>query len=256
MKSVKLTFLSIALIAAISACNSSKKMAAPATAEPTKPEETEFWEPVPAVVKPGTRPSDAPSDAIVLFDGKGGGEWEQINGKEFSWTIADGAMTVKPQTGDVRTKRSFGDCQLHIEWRTPAEVSGTSQGRGNSGIFFQERYELQVLDNYDNRTYSNGQASSIYKQSVPLVNACKGPGDWQTYDVVYKAPVFDASGKRTSPGYITVFHNGVLTQNHTEIKGTTEYIGWPKNIAHGEAPIKLQDHGNLVSYRNIWIRRL
>lgn len=256
MKSVKLTFLSIALIAAMSACNSSKKMSAPATAEPTKPEETEFWEPVPAIVKPGMTPSDAPSDAIVLFDGKGSGEWEQADGKDFAWTIADGAMTVKPKTGDVHTKRSFGDCQLHIEWRTPAEVSGTSQGRGNSGIFLQERYELQVLDNYDNRTYSNGQASSIYKQSVPLVNACKGPGDWQTYDVVYKAPVFDASGNRTSPGYITVFHNGVLTQNHTEIKGTTEYIGWPKNIAHGEAPIKLQDHGNLVSYRNIWIRRL
>ena len=256
MKSLKSSILLLSILSILAACNTSKKTAVVAPVEPTDPKATEFWEPVPAIVKPGMTNAQAPSDAIVLFDGSGGGEWEQANGKPFEWTIADGSMTVNPKTGDVRTKRSFGDCQLHIEWRTPSIVSGTSQGRGNSGIFFQERYELQVLDNYDNATYSNGQASSIYKQSLPLVNACKGPGDWQTYDVIYKAPKFDAAGVRTSPAFITVFHNGVLTQNHTEIKGTTEYIGWPKNIAHGEAPFKLQDHGNLVGYRNIWVRRL
>nr|HPN69741.1 DUF1080 domain-containing protein [Saprospiraceae bacterium] len=224
--------------------------------EPTKPEATEFWTPVPNVVKPGNTYGQAPADAIVLFDGKNFGEWEHLDGSAVKWTLSDGAATVQPKAGDIRTKRSFGSCQLHIEWRTPSVVKGTSQGRGNSGIFFQERYELQVLDNYDNPTYTNGQASSIYKQTRPLVNACKGPGEWQTYDAIYTAPVFDAQGKKIKSGMITVLHNGVLTQLNTEIQGTTEYIGWPKNVAHGEAPFKLQDHGDLVSYRNIWVRRL
>ena len=253
---MKLHFIATIFVASILfiACNTTKK--ATAEVEPTKPEATEFWTPVPNVVKPGNSNGQAPADAIVLFDGNNFGEWEHLDGSAVKWTLNDGAVTVQPKAGDIRTKRSFGSCQLHIEWRTPSVVKGTSQGRGNSGIFFQERYELQVLDNYDNPTYTNGQASSIYKQTRPLVNACKGPGEWQTYDAIYTAPVFDAQGKKIKPGMITVLHNGVLTQLNTEIQGTTEYIGWPKNVAHGEAPFKLQDHGDLVSYRNIWVRRL
>lgn len=223
-----------------------------------KPEDTEYWEPVPDIVTPGANPGEAPSDAIILFNGENLNEWQSTRrgSTEAGWSIENKAMTVKARTGDIKTKQTFGDCQLHIEWRTPSEVVGTSQGRGNSGIFLQERYELQVLDSYNNPSYVNGQAASIYKQSPPLVNASKGPGEWQTYDVIYKAPIFDAAGNKTSPGRITVFHNGVLVQNNTEIQGTTEYIGAPKNSAHGEASIQLQDHGNPVSYRNIWIRRL
>jgi hypothetical protein len=172
------------------------------------------------------------------------------------WGLADNAMTVVKGTGGIKTKRTFGDCQLHVEWRTPAEVVGTGQGRGNSGIFLQSRYELQVLDNFGNETYSNGQAGSIYKQSMPLVNACRPPGEWQTYDVIYTAPRFNADGVKVASAHITVLHNGVLVQNNTEIKGTTEYIGLPKNSKHGKAPIMIQDHSNPVSYRNIWIREL
>lgn len=224
-------------------------------AQTTDPKDTEFWEPVPRAVTPGEGTAP-PSDAIVLFDGTNFNEFEHLDGSAVKWKLEDGAMTVQKGTGDIQTKRSFGDVQLHIEWRTPAEVVGESQGRGNSGVFLQSRYEVQVLDNYNNRTYSNGQASSIYKQSVPLVNACRPPGVWQTYDIIYKAPVFNKDGIRVAPGTVTVLHNGILTQNHTTIQGTTEYIGMPKNMAHGIAPIKLQDHGNPVSYRNIWIREL
>ena len=145
---------------------------------------------------------------------------------------------------------------MHLEWRTPAVIEGKGQGRGNSGVFFQERYEVQVLDNFENKTYSNGQAGSIYKQAIPLVNACKKPGEWQTYDIIFTAPRFNEDGIRTSAGRLTVIQNGVLIQNNVEIQGTTEYIGLPKNIAHGKASIMLQDHGDKVSYRNIWIREL
>lgn len=224
-------------------------------AQTTDPKDTEFWEPVPRAVTPGEGTAP-PSDAIVLFDGSNLNEFEHLDGAAVKWNLADGAMTVVKGAGDIQTKRSFGDVQLHIEWRTPAEVVSESQGRGNSGVFLQSRYEVQVLDNYNNRTYSNGQAASVYKQSVPLVNACKAPGVWQTYDIIYKAPVFNKDGIRVAPGTVTVLHNGILVQNHTTIQGTTEYIGMPKNSAHGKAPIKLQDHGNPVSYRNIWIREL
>ena len=218
------------------------------------PEITEVWEPEPPKVKPGEGTAP-PSDAIVLFNGNNLGEWVSArDGSAAAWTLEGDHMTVKPRSGDIRTKREFGDCQLHIEWRTPSEVSGESQGRGNSGIFLQGRYEVQVLDNYDNRTYSNGQAGSIYKQTMPLVNACRPPGEWQTYDIIYTAPRFNDNGILVSPGRVTVIHNGVVVQNNTEIRGTTEYIGMPKNIAHGKGPLRLQDHGNLVSYRNVWIR--
>jgi 3-keto-disaccharide hydrolase len=223
--------------------------------EITDPKLTEVWEPEPKVVTPGLNNS-APSDAIILFDGKNLDNWQDKNGNTPKWSVQEGAMTVAKGSGNIKTKQSFGDIQLHIEWRTPSKVDGEGQGRGNSGIFLQERYELQVLDSYKNRTYSNGQAGSIYKQSAPLVNAAKGPGEWQVYDVVYLAPKFNDDGSLKSPGRITVFHNGVLIQHNTEIKGTTEYIGKPKVIAHGKGAIELQDHNNPTSFRNIWVREL
>lgn len=223
--------------------------------EITDPKATEVWDPEPKVVAPGHHgaPTD---DAIILFDGRDFSNWITPDGKTPGWALKDGTMTVEKGTGDIQTRQVFGDIQLHIEWRTPPIVEGEGQGRGNSGIFFQERYELQVLDSYKNRTYSNGQAGSIYKQTMPLVNASRGPGEWQTYDIVFIAPVFNDNGSLQSPGKITVFHNGVLVQNNTTIRGTTEYIGRPKNVAHGKGAIRLQDHGNPVSFRNIWLREL
>jgi hypothetical protein len=221
-----------------------------------KPELTEVWEPVPEVITPGIGTAP-PSDAIVLFDGKDLSKWESAkDGSKASWKVEGGAMTGVKGAGDIRTKESFGDCQLHVEWRTPSEVVGTSQGRGNSGVFLQSTYEVQVLDSYDNRTYSNGQAASLYKQSMPLVNACRPPGEWQTYDIIYRAPRFKDNGELDSPAYITVIHNGVLVQNHTQLRGHTPYIGLPEYHAHGDLPLRLQDHNNPVSYRNIWIRKL
>ncbi len=220
------------------------------------PKDTEVWEPEPKVITPGSVPSAPPSDAIILFDGTGLNDWVQIDGAAPKWNVADGAMTVVKGTGDIKTKQTFGDIQLHIEWRTPEKIEGEGQGRGNSGIFFCEKYELQVLDSYNNRTYSNGQAGSIYKQSIPMVNASNPPGVWQTYDVVFLAPRFNNDGSLKTPGRITVFHNGVLIHHDTEIKGTTEYIGKPKTIAHGKGSLRLQDHGNPTSFRNIWVREL
>lgn len=219
------------------------------------PKATEVWEPEPTIVKPGGTNS-APSDAIVLFDGSNLSQWVNTKGGAAEWSVADGAMTVAPTKGNIQTKESFGSIQLHIEWRTPAEVKGEGQGRGNSGIFFQGIYELQVLDSYKNRTYSNGQAGSIYKQTPPLVNAAKGPGEWQVYDVIYMAPIFNEDGSYKKNPTITVFHNGVLIQNHTTIKGTTPYIGPPQVVKHGDGPIILQDHDNPTSFRNIWVRKL
>lgn len=219
------------------------------------PKATEVWEPEPVVVTPGENAAP-PSDAIVLFNGKDLSQWTSVDGKEPRWTVNDGVITIEKGTGDIKTRRTFGDIQLHIEWRTPPMVEGEGQGRGNSGIFLQERYELQVLDSYKNRTYSNGQAGSIYKQTMPLVNASKGPGEWQTYDVIYIAPRFNSDGSLQQSGRITVLHNGVLIHHNTEILGTTEYIGKPKYVAHEKASLRLQDHGNPVSYRNIWLREL
>jgi len=223
----------------------------------TDPKATEVWQPEPRVVTPGqgTKP---PSDAIVLFNGTNFDEWWSAkDSSAVKWDLnRDSSATVKPQAGDIMTKRVFGDCQLHVEFRTPPVVKGEGQGRGNSGIFLQNRYEVQVLDCYQNRTYSNGQTASIYKQTIPLVNACRKPGEWQAYDILYTAPRFNADGILIAPGRVTVLHNGIVVQLNTEIKGTTEYIGLPKYQAHGKAPIKLQDHGDLVSYRNIWVREL
>lgn len=217
-------------------------------------QKTEVWEPVPKVIQaPANMP---PSDAIVLFDGKNLNQFESIKGGDAKWTISNGELTVKPGEGDIITRQSFCDVQLHLEWKTPENVDGLeSQERNNSGVFFQQRYEIQILDSYQNKTYPNGQAGSLYKQSIPLVNAMRPPGEWQVYDIIFKAPVFYANAL-VSPGYVTVLHNGVVVQNHTEIQGTTEWIGAPKYAAHDCAPIQLQDHSNPVSFRNIWVREL
>ncbi len=219
-------------------------------------EPREVWDPEPRVIVPGEGTAP-PSDAIVLFDGTNFSQWEHKDGKPVQWKLENGAMTVVDETGSIRTKQGFGDCQLHVEWRTPAKGEGKGQGRGNSGIFLQSRYELQVLDSYENRTYSNGQAASIYKQHMPLVNACREPGQWQTYDIIYTAPRFNDRNELVSPAYMTVLQNNVLVQHHSEIQGGTSTSTTPKYKAHDtKEPIVLQDHSNPVSYRNIWIREL
>ncbi len=231
--------------------------------EKMTPESSELWDPEPRVVKPGTLTGSlsgttAPSDALVLFDGSNLDQWVSSEDRKSPapFTLKDGAMTVTPKKGGIQTKQEFGDFQLHIEWRSPSEVKGSGQGRGNSGIFLQGIYELQVLDSYNNRTYANGQAGSIYKQTPPLVNPVKAPGEWQSYDVIYTAPRFNKDGMATVPAYVTVILNGVVVQHHTQIQGTTPYVGRPVNKPHGKGPISLQDHGDLVSFRNIWIREL
>lgn len=257
----------LAVLPAIGAgCNSSPDAADATTdtpslegnvaSRPQRPADTEVWEPVPPVVAPG-QTGTPPSDAVVLFDGSDLSGWSAEDGSDAAWRVEGGAMTVVPGAGNIRTRRRFGDLQLHIEWRTPAEVSGEGQGRGNSGIFLMERYELQVLDSYDNRTYSNGQAGAIYKQHIPMVNASREPGEWQSYDVVFTAPRFGADGALLSPTHMTVFHNGVLILNHVELRGPTKFIGEPEYEAHADrVPLLLQDHGNPVSYRNIWVREI
>lgn len=224
-----------------------------------KPEMTEIWEPEVKVVNPGEKYGDVPSDAISLFNGTNlEEEWTSDKGAKPGWKVENGVMTVVKGTGGIKTKKKFTDFQLHVEWRSPSEVSGQSQGRGNSGIFLQEKYEVQVLDNFSNRTYRNGQAGSLYKQSAPLVNVCKKPGEWQSYDIIYTAPVFKKDGSYQIPPAVTILHNGVVVQNHFQLRGPTEYIGIPEYTVkpHGPGSISLQDHGNPVSYRNIWIREL
>ena len=220
---------------------------------------TEIWHPVPKVITPGnTVIADAPSDAVILFGTvKDSANWLNKEGKPFNWLAKDNNLTVVPFAGDLKTKHSFGDCQLHIEWRTPAEVKGDGQGRGNSGIFLMSRYELQVLDSYNNSTYSNGQAGSIYKQHMPMANVCRKPGEWQSYDIVFIAPQFYSDSALKSPARMTVFQNGVLIQNNVELWGPMQFIGVPKYEMHAaKEPLLLQDHHNQVSFRNIWIREL
>ncbi len=220
------------------------------------PKLTEDWSRKPPVIE-GSKKMRAPSDAIVLFKkGKDITNWVDRKGEPAGWKTSCRKMTTN-QTGGVFTKQEFGDCQLHVEWKTPRKVVGDGQGRGNSGIYIQTLYEVQILDSYENETYYNGQAGSIYKQSSPLVNACRKPGKWQVYDIVFHAPRFNDDGSLESPVTMTVFHNGVLIQDHFELKGPSVYGGYPKYTPHAEKkPIMLQDHGNPVSYRNIWIREL
>ncbi|MDR6942688.1 3-keto-disaccharide hydrolase [Mucilaginibacter pocheonensis] len=220
------------------------------------PKLTEVWDPEPALVTPGIG-NGPPSDAIVLFDGKNLDQWTNQKGMPPGWVIKDGVLTVKPGSGSIITKRNFADCQLHVEWRSPAIVKGEGQERGNSGVLLQSRYELQILDSYKNRTYSNGQAGAIYKQHVPLVNASLKPGEWQKYDIFYTAPRFNLDSTIKTPAYITVVHNGILVQNHVEIKGTVAHVGQPKYQKHPfTQPLMLQEHEFPVSFRNIWIREI
>ena len=232
-----------------------------------KPEDTEYYTPVPPVVTPGMNFSTPPSDAIILFDGKNLDQWIAVKDSASAnkWKVADNIMTVDKTAGDIQTKRKFMDFQLHIEYRIPENITGAGQARGNSGIFLAALpwgaggYELQVLDNYKNTTYVNGQVGSMYKQAVPLANACRKPGEWQTYDVVWTAPRFNDHGILQSLARVTVFHNGVLVQNNTTLLGDTPYIGQPSYHVHGASPIKLQAHGDKsepISYRNIWLREL
>ncbi|MCB1235111.1 MAG: DUF1080 domain-containing protein [Verrucomicrobiae bacterium] len=218
--------------------------------------------PRPEVVTPGKTAADAPSDAIVLFDGTSMDQWEMEKaGEPCDWIVKDGVVEVPPKGhgvgGYIRTKKEFTDVQLHIEWASPAEVVGNSQGRGNSGVFFLGAYEVQVLDSYDNKSYADGQASALYGWKPPLVNACRKPGEWQTYDIVFEAPRWDESGKLVKKAYVTILQNGVLTQHRQEYLGPTghkQVANYDKVLDHG--PIKLQDHGNPVRFRNIWIREL
>lgn len=209
--------------------------------------------PHPAVVTPAAQPGGAPSDAIVLFDGKDLSHWTPTRQP---WTVRDGYMEVAPNSGDLRSKEKFGDIQLHIEWAAPAEPRGNSQNRGNSGIFLQGRYEVQVLDSYNNLTYADGQAGAIYGQWPPLVNPVRKPGEWQSYDIVFESPRFEGE-QLVTPGYLTVFLNGVLLHNRKEMMGPTVHRALARYAPQPtEDAIVLQDHQNPVRYRNIWVRRL
>jgi hypothetical protein len=232
-----------------------------------KPEDTEIWEPIPKVVTPAATLGAPPSDAVVLFDGKNLDNWVYVKDKSpAKWTVADGILTVKKDgMGNIETKQSFKDYQLHVEWKIPATITGSGQARGNSGIFLASTgvgdggYELQVLDAYENKTYVNGMAGSLYKQAIPLANPARKPGEWQTYDVIWTAPRFNEDGSLKTPAYATVFFNGVLVEDHFELKGETLYIGKPFYKAYDRAPIKLQAHGDKsepLSFRNIWVRPL
>ena len=220
---------------------------------------TEVWSPIPAEVY-SVSDSTAPDDAIVLFDGSDLSKWNaKWSKKKSGWKInEDGSVTVVfDGSGGIETKENFGSVQLHIEWKTSEDTSHKNQNRSNSGVFLQNRYEIQILDSYKSPTYVNGQAGSVYKQHIPLVNASRKPGEWQSYDIIFDAPKFDSNGIKVKSGYFTVFHNGVLIHNHVEIYGTTENVGAPKNIAHGDGPISLQNHCcSQVSFRNIWVRKL
>ncbi|MDX9811616.1 MAG: DUF1080 domain-containing protein [Bacteroidales bacterium] len=234
----------------------------PPQADPNRmtPQMTEIMDPEVPIITPGERPQDAPSDAIILFDGTDiNNEWTDSRGEPTKWIVQDGALISVKGAGDIKTKRKFNDFQLHIEWKTPTEITGTGQGRGNSGVFLQGLYEVQVLDSYDNRTYRHGQAGGIYKQYAPLVNASKQPGEWQTYDIIYTAPRFATDTLvYFTPPRVTVLHNGVLVQNNVSLRGPTEYIGIPEYFIkkHGAESLVLQDHSNPVAFRNIWIREL
>jgi hypothetical protein len=239
--------------------------APPAPPPGAKHEDTEFYQPVPQVVTPSATVGQPPSDAIVLFDGKDVSQWVSAkDGAPADWDVHDGVMTVKKGgVGNIQTKRAFKDYQLHVEWKIPASIEGEGQARGNSGVFLASTgagdggYELQVLDSYNNPTYTNGMLGSLYKQTAPLVNAARKPGEWSSYDIVWTAPRFNADGSIKTPAYVTVLLNGVLVENHFELKGETRYVGKPFWKAYDTAPIKLQAHGDKsepISFRNVWIR--
>ena len=214
--------------------------------------------PQPRVVTPGSENRLPPADATVLFDGKNLSGWTSVKqaGAAAPWKVENGYMEVVPKSGDIQTKHEFGDCQLHVEWAAPSEVVGNSQGRGNSGVFLMGRYEIQVLDCYENPTYADGTAAAIYGEHPPLVNACRKPGEWQSYDIVWIAPRFDGE-KLVTPAYCTVTHNGVVVQYHRELIGPTSHRKVEPWVAHpATGPLRLQDHSNPMRFRNIWVRKL
>lgn len=228
--------------------------------EAMRPGMTEFWTPQRKVVTPGNiQTNSAPSDAIILFDGKDLSAWHNGKDEPAGWTVKNGIVTVDKTKGDIVTRQKFGSYQLHLEWCVPTNIDGEGQGRGNSGVYMQDMYEVQILDCYNNETYINGMTGSIYKQTPPQVNAMRKPGEWNVYDIIYTAPVFKEDGTYLYRPRITLLHNGVVLQNNTEILGTTEYIGIPRVVPHGDGPIRLQMHGDPskpISFRNIWIREL
>ena len=261
----KLLIFSSMLLTCVYGMGQTPQVTKPAATKFPEPEKmtpgmTEIWEPEVKIIQPGKTNSDAPSDAIVLFNGTDVvSEWTDMQGNPSKWIVKDGSLVSVKGAGYIKSKRKFGNFQLHIEWKTPSDTSGKSQGRGNSGVFLQELYEVQVLDSYENRTYRNGQAGAMYKQYPPLVNVCKKPGEWQTYDIIYTAPAFgNDSTVYATPPRVTVLQNGVLIQNNSVLRGPTEYIGIPEYFIkkHGPGSIELQDHGNPVAYKNIWVREL
>ena len=260
------TFKAVTTSATLVTLSCSIVQAQPDSAVATPPEATEIWEPVPAVVEPGpyVQQLEPPADAIILFDGTDLDQWVNVrDGAPGSWVIEDGLLTVDKAVGDIQTRRRFGSYQLHLEWRVPEQITGSGQSRGNSGLFLASTgsggYELQILDAYANTTYVNGMAGSVYKQSIPLVNPARPPGEWQTYDVIWTAPEFNTVGTLLEPARITAIYNGILVQNNFELRGDTRYIGEPQYRAHGDSPIRLQAHGDPsppISFRNIWVRPL
>ena len=254
---IKATLAAMACTACVNLSAQQKEYPQP---EKMTPGMSEYWTPQPKIVTPGDiKTNSAPSDAIVLFDGKDLSAWESTNGQPAQWTVHDGVFTVNKKTGDIQTKQKFNNYQLHIEWCVPENITGTSQGRGNSGIFMQGMYEVQILDCYNNETYVNGQTGSIYKQTPPLANAMRKLGKGTVSAIIYTAPIFKEDGTYRVPPSITVIQNGIVLQNNTTILGTTEYIGFPKVVPHGAGPIILQSHGDPsepISFRNIWLREL
>ena len=262
-----------ALTAALAGLDSSISMAQDHPAENLGYDDTPFLpggqyrvhdgtRPQPEVVEPGTAstpedPGKPPSDAVILFDGGDLSAWEHPGGGAADWKVEDGVMEIAPRTGAIQTKQAFGDCQLHLEFATPEPASGSGQGRGNSGVMFFGRYEIQLLDSFENPTYPDGQAGAVYGQRPPLVNASRPPGQWQTYDIFFTAPRFDEDGAVERPAYVTILHNGVLVQHHTPILGAVAFRALASYQPHGsKGPLMLQDHGNPIRFRNIWIREI
>jgi hypothetical protein len=228
---------------------------------------TEVWTPVPRIITPAPKSGDAPSDAIILFKGDTLSEWvsSRDTTKPAGWIVSGDIFMVNKRAGSIQTRKSFMDYQLHIEWRIPTNITGSGQGRGNSGVFLgslgrgDEGYEIQILDSYKNETYVNGQAGAIYKQQIPLVNVNRPPGEWNVYDIIWTAPRFNDNGTLKTPARVTAFLNGALVQNNVEVKGDTRWIGAPEYKKHGALPIKLQSHGDPsepISFKNIWVRPL
>jgi hypothetical protein len=247
----------IAIILTLSAASAAAEQGSPRAWEIHDPNR-----PLPPVVDPGTPgtpdlPGRPPSDAIILFDGKDLSQWRSEKGGPAGWKVENGYTEVVKGVGGILTEQSFGDCQVHVEWATPGLVAGDGQGRGNSGVFLMGRYEIQVLDSYQNRTYADGQAAAVYGQTPPLVNASRPPGQWQTYDIVFEGPRFAANGALRRPARVTVLHNGVVVQHATELSGPTAHKARPPYVPHPERlPLMLQEHGAPVRFRNLWLREL